>query len=117
MTTQPESPEWALPADPTPRLDMGELLLIDWIICGSSRLLPNADLDYLVKSWHTFRLQVWKTLDEFTDPAITERPFIIGIPEAKALFALAPTTFRWGTGSDCGFSLKQKLSRYLATEE
>ena len=35
---------------------------------------------------------------------------------ARVLLALVPTTFRWGTGSDCGFALKLKLYHFLIGE-
>ena len=33
--------------------------------------------------------------------------------ETEELLALVPTTFRWGTGEDVGFSLKQRLAESL----
>ena len=36
---------------------------------------------------------------------------------ARILLAIVPTTFRWGTGPDCGYSLKTKLYLYLIGEQ
>ena len=34
----------------------------------------------------------------------------------RTLLALVPTTFRWGTGADCGYELKLKLYRFLSND-
>ena len=34
----------------------------------------------------------------------------------RTLLAIVPTTFRWGTGADCGYELKLKLYRFLSKE-
>lgn len=47
------------------------------------------------------------------DMARTGVELAIDFSEARALLALIPTTFRWGTAPDCGFSLKAKLSQYI----
>ena len=103
-------------------LDRGELLLLDWVLCAQSRLIPNADLDYLLGAWHDFRLSIWSVLNtdpmnDLTSPSIPAAKFHITESEAKALLALTPTTFRWGTGPDCGYSLKQKLAKFLLPQE
>ncbi len=105
--------EWALPGGPGIKLDQGELLLLDWVLCGASRLIPNADLDYLLEKWHEFRLEIWRAIRQLKAPDVNELRLAFTDPEAKALLALVPTTFRWGTGPDCGYALKQKLSNFL----
>lgn len=108
------SKEWALPPDPTPMLDQGELLLLDWIICSASRLLPDAGLDELVVKWHDTRVRVWEALRRFQEPGTTEVPFPLEDAEAKVILACCPTTFRWGVGPDSGYSLKLKLLELFA---
>ena len=105
--------EWALPAEPGIRLDQGELLLLDWVLCGASRLIPDADLDYLLEKWHEFRLDVWRGIGQLKAPDVNEVELALTDPEAKVLLAVVPTTFRWGTGPDCGYTLKTKLAKFL----
>ena len=118
--------EWSLPSTGGRKtthvlsLDRDEFLLVDWLICGASRLLPDGSLEELRK-WDDIRFNVWRAL-RFADTCSTADPpkvipatqsLTIRPPDAAILFALAPTTFRWGTGPDCGYSLKAKLSAYL----
>jgi len=108
--------EWALPPEPGIKLDQGELLLLDWVLCGASRLIPNADLDYLLENWHDCRISIWRAIGQLKAPNANDVKLAFTEPEAKALLALCPTTFRWGTGPDCGYTLKQKLSKFLMGE-
>jgi hypothetical protein len=106
---------WILPpVKPALDLTEGELLLADWIICGASRLITEADTTFLVSAWEGVRLALWQAIDV----APTERAHSITINrfQVQALFAICPTTFRWGMGDDVGFSLKMKLARFLAPE-
>ena len=123
------SNEWRLPptggagrgtAPRSLQLDRDEFLLVDWLICGAARLLPDCSIEEL-RQWDEVRFAVWNAL-RFADAcAIADPPKVIpatqsltlGRNDALILFALAPTTFRWGTGPDCGYSLKSKLSAYL----
>jgi len=99
----------------TVELDQGELLLLDWVLCGASRLIPNADLEILI-SWHDVRLAIWAKLGQINTPPHQTVPLSLTEGEAKALLALVPTTFRWATGPDCGYSLKTKLHTFLRGE-
>ena len=103
-------------------LDEDELLLLDWAICAASRLLPQSDdLDYLISAWGALRSAVWEALDICypkrlkpgeTGPLPTAW-LDLNMPTARPLLAVLPTTFRWGTGEDVGYSLKRKLAQYL----
>ncbi len=116
-TGRVDEKEWAIPPAPGINLDRGELLLVDWVLCSASRLIPNADLDHLLNSWHDMRLAVWKSVAQLDTPTSSEAKFRLSDTEAKALLAVVPTTFRWGTGPDSGYSLKQKLARFLSSGE
>ena len=102
------------------QLDRDEFLLVDWILCGASRLLPDCALEELHK-WDDVRFSVWGALRFADQCSMVDPPKVIPATQALTiratdaaiLFALAPTTFRWGTGPDCGYSLKAKLSAYL----
>ena len=104
-----------------------ELLLLDWIMFSGSQLIPNAPLEDLVTNWSSFRYDVWKGISAFnrrkkvkpvdpTEPIITVEQLEIDEFLVRTLLALVPTTFRWGTGIDCGYELKLKLYRFLANE-
>jgi hypothetical protein len=116
--TEPE-PEWELPVPPPPPgvdLEAGELLLIDWVLCGASHIVQNYDLDELVMRWHDLRILVWcglKALADARPKAITQFRYELRQADAETLLALVPTTHRWGTGPDVGYSLKLKLSVFL----
>lgn len=106
---------WVLPdLNPTLQLTFDELRLVDWIICGASRLMAEADTGYLVTVWEPLRLKLWEAIDVADSPC--EHPVYIPYTEAQALFAICPTTFQWGVGQDVGLSLKVKLARLLAPE-
>lgn len=105
------SSEWTVPAVPlTLLLDNDELALVDWVLCGASRLLPDIVLEDLVTPWHDVRMAVWQLL------AQGQKELPMAQETAKILLALCPTTHRWGTGGDCGYSLKTKLARFLRGE-
>ena len=104
-----------------------ELLLLDWIMFSGSQLIPNAPLEDLVTKCSSFRYDVWKGISAFnrrkkvkpvdpTEPIITVEQLEIDEFLVRTLLALVPTTFRWGTGIDCGYELKLKLYRFLANE-
>ena len=103
----------AVPAEPGIKLDQGELLLLDWVLCGASRSIPNADLGYLLEKWHEFRLDIWRGIGQLKAPDANEVRLAFTDLEARALLAVVPTTFRWGTGPDCGYTLKTKLAKFL----
>lgn len=91
-------------------LDRGELLLLDWIICEASHLLPEASIRELLQ-WQPLRLKCWHGISLGGN-------YELELPENEAniLLALCPTTFRWGVGDDVAFSLKLKLARFIAPE-
>lgn len=95
-----------------------ELLLIDWVLSAYSHTLPsNTDEDFWrgLIDWDRVRLLVWETVDNL----------LFGVPDvlpitptdAERLLALLPTTFRWGTSPDCGYSLKRKLVAFISGRE
>ena len=111
--------DWGIPAVESIKLTEEELLLLDWVICSGSQLIPNASLEDLVTNWSSFRADVWKVISYINrynkNLAVTES---LPIDEflARTLLALVPTTFRWGTGADCGYELKLKLYRFLSND-
>lgn len=97
------------------RLTRGELLLLDWVLCTGSSLLAPITEDLM--SWQDFRLVLWESMPEPDESGV--RPslgvmFDVGDIDAKVLLCAVPTTFSWGDGSDCGFSLKLKLAQRLS---
>ena len=118
---------WNIPILEFIEVTEDELLLLDWIMFSGSQLIPNAPLEDLVTNWSSFRYDVWKGISAFnrrkkvkpvdpTEPIITVEQLEIDEFLVRTLLALVPTTFRWGTGIDCGYELKLKLYRFLANE-
>ena len=118
---------WNIPILEAIEVTEDELLLLDWIMFSGSQLIPNAPLEDLVSKWSSFRYDVWKSISAFnrrkkvkpvdpTEPIITVEQLEIDEFLVRTLLALVPTTFRWGTGIDCGYELKLKLYRFLANE-
>ena len=115
---------WELPALETIFVTEEELLLLDWVMCSASGLIPNATIEDLVTNWTSFRYDVLKSLSSLSrqrnvkSPPISPALETLPIDEftARTLLALVPTTFRWGTGVDCGYDLKLKLYRFLVKE-
>ena len=111
--------DWGIPAVESIKLTEEELLLLDWVMCSGSQLIPNASLEDLVTNWSSFRADVWKGISSINrynkNLAVTES---LPIDEflVRTLLALVPTTFRWGTGADCGYELKLKLYRFLSND-
>jgi len=116
---------WELPSLDNIPLTEEELLLLDWVMCSGSGLIPSATLEDLMTNWSSFRYDVWKGINALTkqkkgvpteiNRATTE---LLTIDEftARTLLAITPTTFRWGTGADCGYELKLKLYKFLSKE-
>ena len=105
--------EWNLP--PSDRVEQirlvpTELLLIDWILCTGSSLL-QMPMDELRDEWHMLRQSVWEAY--FANDEELGILFQLSEFQAKTLLTACPTTFAWGDGFDCGFSLKEKLARML----
>ena len=118
---------WNIPTLESIDVTEDELLLLDWIMFSGSQLIPNAPLEDLVTNWSSFRYDVWRGISAFnrrkgikpidpTEPIIIVERLEIDEFLARTLLALVPTTFRWGTGIDCGYELKIKLYRFLANE-
>ena len=116
---------WELPPLENIPLTEEEFLLLDWVICSGSGLIPSATLEDLMTNWSVFRHDVWKGISAFGRqkkgvPAEINRTIteLLSIDEftAKTLLAIIPTTFRWGTGADCGYELKLKLYKFLSKE-
>ena len=105
--------EWVLPIPEGVDLNQSELLLLDWCCCGASRILPAGDMESLVLPWHTVRLSIWECLLELKAKSSQLARLPLIDLDAKALLAVCPTTFRWGTGEDCGYTLKTKLAQML----
>ena len=94
-----------------PSLTRDEALLLDWLLTYP---MPAAvvELDWHLK-WEALRLDLWSQLAteaKFIKAEMSER-------EAAMFLAITPTTFRWGNGSDCGYSLKIKLARFIQGKE
>ena len=116
---------WELPSLDSISLTEEELLLLDWIMCSGSGLIPSATLEELVTNWSAFRYDVWKGISALTkqrkgvpteiNRTITES-LTIDEFTVRTLLAIIPTTFRWGTGADCGYELKLKLYKFLSKE-
>jgi hypothetical protein len=105
--------DWALPEL---KLNTQELLLLDWVLCPASGLIPGAEVETLVKGWESTRNQVWALLSKLPPDGGEGgeyRPFSLRELDAKFLLGVVPTTFRWGTGADCGFSLKRRLYLFI----
>jgi hypothetical protein len=97
-----ENREWDLLLNkPTVSFSQEELLLLDWVLCSASGMVPGADLGELMM-WDGLRQRVWLAY-------MGQGSLVIGETEARQLLALTPTTFRWGVGADVGLTLKQKL--------
>lgn len=108
-------PDWLseIIEGPTLELTQGELLLIDWCLCNASHMLPIENVDNLL-AWTDVRLATWQCVDAIKCMKVNTAKLSLTLPEAKLLLAIAPTTFRWGTGPDEGYTFKQKLAEYIA---
>ena len=93
--------------------DREELLLIDWIICNASKLVPDAFIPELTP----LRYDVWKNLAIMEETSKSDIQFTLSISDADFLLICTPTTFRFGTGVDCGFYLKKKLAKFLRSNK
>lgn len=110
--------EWDLPELPTHvSLDCDELLVIDWFLAAHylANVSRGAEIGEVIQSWHGFRMDVWQGIRMSEAIGQTYR-LAIDEGTAKYLFNWLPPTFLWGTGRDCGFSLKVKLHRFLGGE-
>lgn len=122
--------EWDLPPDSRPandlHLNLDELLLLDWMLTPCSNIYPQASVDTAM-TWQGFRLSVMDCIAIYDRQPRSGKGVPIGphpVPvlaisqsEANVLLALCPVEFRWGTGDNCGLSLKLKLRAYLRGEK
>lgn len=99
------------------RIPQPELWVIDWVICGQGESVNGQKLESLM-SWRDLRERVWRA--QITAELATEDPakpveaeLELSPDECEQLLAIIPTTFRWGTGEDCGFSLKRRIAQEL----
>lgn len=110
--------------DRTLSLNRDELLLLDWVISCPVGQGPVSLQWYM--EWRLVRERIWYALHladnverrnkprtEKIDVAVLAYPIEIEMDEAQQLLALAPPSFRWGAGPDCGLSLKLTLTRYI----
>ncbi len=133
----PES--WTLPgSNPLdgPDLNIGELLLIDWVLTPGSGLYPGtatgvSDLGEIKSQWAELRKDLWQriaVLDKEVssiqnktdrDMALMEatRHLALSQDDAEILLTLTPTTWHWSNSpEDYGFMLCMKLAAYLRGE-
>ena len=133
----PES--WALPSGDHadgPDLNMGELLLIDWVLTPGSGLYPGAatgvsGLGEIEGRWTELRKDLWQhvaVLDKEVN-SIQNRAdrgkvqlettghLALSQDDAEILLTLTPTTWHWSISpDDYGFMLCMKLAAYLRGE-
>jgi len=119
-----DNQDWQLPLVEFIKVNEEELLLLDWVVGSASGLIPGATLDELMSNWSSLRFDVWQRINELKQlPSVSSGPSgsvcSLNMDEfmARILLAVVPTTFRWGTGSDCGYSIKMKLCRFLLGEK
>ena len=88
-----------------------ELLVLDWILCGQGSHADLALMENLMR-WRDLRERVWRGI---MSAQLDAGPALMDFTETETeeLLALVPTTYRWGTGEDVGFSLKQRLAESL----
>lgn len=131
--------DWKLPPGGDlvgPELNMGELLMIDWILTPGSGFYPGtatgvADLGEMKSLWMELRKSLWlqiASLDKELPPIqnksdrdkallITLRCLELSEDDAEILLTLCPTTWHWSIGpDDYGFFLCMKLAAYLRGE-
>lgn len=94
----------------------GEALLLDWLLCGQGNPASEATLDQL-HPFQDLRERIWRAI-VFAQLARSQE-IVLDLEDADRvrLLALVPTTFRWGTGDDVGYSLKTKLAEDLWRDE
>jgi len=112
--------DWQLPLVEFIKVNEEELLLLDWVIGSASGLIPGATLDELMTNWSFLRFDVWqhiRELKKLQSSSGKELPLSMDDWTARTLLAVVPTTFRWGTGQDCGYSIKMKLCKFLIGEK
>ena len=111
--------DWQLPLVEFIKVNEEELLLLGWVIGSASGLIPGATLDELMSNWSSLRFDVWQHIYELKSGSSPGSMCSLSMDDftARILLAIVPTTFRWGTGPDCGYSIKMKLCRFLLGEK
>lgn len=103
------------------KLPQAELWLVDWITCGQGEAVSGQKTEELMR-YRELRERIWRAqitaelnTKDVTKPA--EAELELSESECEWLLAAAPTTFRWGTGEDVGFTLKRRLALHLWKDE
>lgn len=99
------------------KLPQPELWLIDWVLCGQGETLTKDKLEAMM-SWKDLRERVWRAqlaaeLASSNPTKSAEADLEMSTEELEQLLAILPTTFRWGTGEDVGFTLKRRVAQEL----
>ena len=98
---------------------------MDWILCPASQFIPGMTLDDAIL-WHDVRVRIWYTLVRINPETpysdnqdIVEYSLDINDIEAKTLFSVVPSTFRFppppsvNICPDTGYNLKGKLYLFI----
>ena len=59
-----EDQDWQLPQLESINLIDEELMLLDWILCSASGLIPGATVDDLMERWSSVRFDIWKGIND-----------------------------------------------------
>lgn len=94
------------------KLNLGELLLLDWITSAQGEKASAHVRDDLMR-WRDLRERVWRSIIFCGLGSDAEVSMDLQLAECEELLCLLPTTFRWGTGEDVGYSLKMGLASEL----
>lgn len=99
------------------KLSQPELWVIDWVLCAQGETVTNEKLEALM-SWRDLRERVWRAelaaqLENPDKAKPAEAELELSSSECEQLLAILPTTFRWGTGEDVGFTLKRRVAQEL----
>lgn len=117
--------EWSLPRMGTMNLTRGELLCLDFFLCGDYMVKLGFDLEGVVEEWDDLRRVIYLAIYELSIPTTRNLPIQpigpvwptypvkMSEDDARFLFMFLPPSFKWGTGGDEGHSLKMKLTACL----
>jgi hypothetical protein len=123
----PQDDGWSLPRTGTMHLTRGELLCLDFFLCGDYMLKLGYELPEVAQDWDSFRAVIYLAIYELSQPGNRHLPILPEVTngpwptypikmvedDAKFLFMFLPPSFKWGTGGDEGHSLKMKLTAHL----
>ena len=95
-------------------LTLLELSLVDWVLTFGSHLLPDITWEDL-HTWKELRHEVWRCIHKISQGAQENSTVSLYVDKdtCSVLLSVTPTTFKWSTGPDVGFSLKHKLFCYM----